>query len=139
MELDPQNPVVELCAAGMQAEAEGRDDDARALFQRAWDARQNDLEACVAAHFLARQQPDLEQTLHWNRVALAYAEAAGDDQVRGFYPSLHLNLGRCYELLDDMAAARRHHALAATCAPASPRVFCPGCVSVARTTMPSSK
>jgi hypothetical protein len=39
VDVDPGNPVVKLCAQGMQAECEGRDDLARRLFARAWDER----------------------------------------------------------------------------------------------------
>jgi tetratricopeptide (TPR) repeat protein len=37
----------------------------------------------------------------------------GDERVQGFYPSLHLNLGWCYEQLADWEAARTHYELAA--------------------------
>jgi catechol 2,3-dioxygenase-like lactoylglutathione lyase family enzyme len=56
MDIDPANPIVALCVRGMQAEAEHRSDDARVLFQRAWDAHSSEYEASIAAHFLARQQ-----------------------------------------------------------------------------------
>nr|BFF02017.1 hypothetical protein GCM10020241_36920 [Streptoalloteichus tenebrarius] len=42
--MDPDNPVVRLCVQGMQAEAEGRDADARDLFQRAWETAGDDYE-----------------------------------------------------------------------------------------------
>jgi tetratricopeptide (TPR) repeat protein len=111
--LDPDNPVVKLCAAGMQAEAIDRFDEARALFTQAWEMAKNDYEACVAAHFLARQQETPEDTLRWNQEALKRAEAVGDESVQSFYPSLYLNLGHSYEVLSDQAEARRYYELAA--------------------------
>lgn len=54
---DPENVVVRLCAQGMQAEAEGRDAQARDLFLQAWEAAEDDYDACIAAHYLARHQP----------------------------------------------------------------------------------
>jgi hypothetical protein len=111
--VDPNNPIVKLCAAGMQAEAEGRDGDARALFMQAWNASSNDYEASIAAHFVARQQASLEETLRWNQAALNHADAVGDERVGDSYPSLYLNLGRCHELLGDQVAARACYGLAA--------------------------
>ncbi|WP_199435544.1 hypothetical protein [Qaidamihabitans albus] len=111
--MDPDNTVVGLCTQGMRAEADGRDDDARALFEQAWHATADDYEACVAAHYLARHQPTPEETLHWNQVCLDRAERVGDERVAGFYSSLHANLARANRELGRTAAARRHFELAA--------------------------
>lgn len=107
MELDPDNPIVELCVAGMEAEAQGDPARARTLFLRAWDARQDDLDACIAAHFVARQADSVDEVLRWNTEALTRADAVGGDRVRSFYPSLYLNLGKSHEDLGDMEEARR--------------------------------
>ena len=109
--MDPNNPVVKLCADGMQAEGEGRLDVAHTCFQQAWDARQDDFEACIAAHFMARHQPPAEM-LHWNQVALHHAEAVTDERVRSFYPSLYLNLGWSHEQLGELLEAGRYYELA---------------------------
>jgi hypothetical protein len=50
--MNPDNPVVRLCAEGMNAEGEGRPDEAKRLFQQAWDESTDDFQACVAAHYL---------------------------------------------------------------------------------------
>jgi len=114
MNIDPDNPVVRLCVKGMQAEGEGRLEEARDLFMRAWAARRDDFEACVAAHFVARHQDNLEDLLRWNLEAFDRAEAVGDERVRGFYPSLYLNLGWSYEVLGDRTEAGKYYALATT-------------------------
>jgi hypothetical protein len=111
--MDPENPVVKLCMEGMEAEARGKMSDARALFQRAWSASQDDYEACVAAHFLARHQESPRATFDWNREALRRAEAVGDDRARSFYSSLHLNLAHSYETLGDKTEANAHYRMAA--------------------------
>ncbi len=105
--IDGENPVAQLCIAGMQAERAGRNDEARACYQQAWEISRNSYDACIAAHFLARRQDGAEASLHWNQVALDCAQAVGDERVYGFYPSLYLNLGWSYESLGDLAAARR--------------------------------
>lgn len=110
--MDPNNPVVQLCMKGMEAESQGKPDDARDFFTQAWEARSDDYDACIAAHFLARHQPTPQDTFHWNEQALNYAAAVGDERVRSFYPSLYLNMGYSYELLGDMAEAGRYYDMA---------------------------
>ncbi|MEU9110668.1 hypothetical protein AB0D04_02415 [Streptomyces sp. NPDC048483] len=94
--MDPELPVVRLCVAGMQAEADGRADAAYELFQQAWDVAADDYEACIAAHYLARHQNSPEETLRWNQECLDRADRVADERVRGFYPSLYLNMGKAY-------------------------------------------
>ena len=114
--MDPENAVVKLCAQGMEAEFAGRPVEARDLFVRAWEASRDDYEASIAAHFVARHQATPEETLRWNQQALARADAVADDRVRGFYPSLYLNLGHSHEQLGDADEARRFYDLAAASA-----------------------
>jgi tetratricopeptide (TPR) repeat protein len=113
VDVDPDNPVVKLCARGMQAECEGRNDIAQRLFEQAWAKRSDDYDACIAAHYLARHQDSSQDTLRWNQVALRHADAVGDERVRGFYPSLYLNLGHAHEQLGDPDQAARYYELAA--------------------------
>jgi hypothetical protein len=111
--VDPNRPVVKLCAQGMEAEMAGRDAEARALFLQAWAEREDAFDACIAAHYVARHQDTPEDTLRWNQLALSEAEAVGDARVHGFYSSLYLNLGHSHEVLGDLVSARRYYALAA--------------------------
>jgi len=90
MPIDPNNPVVLLCAAGM--ECDGVPDEARRLFQQAWDARRDDYEAAIAAHYLARHQATPADTFHWNALAVTHAERVTDGRVAEMFPSLYLNL-----------------------------------------------
>src|SRR5207237_820777 len=101
--IDPTNPVVVLCAAGMAVEETPA--EARRLFERAWAARRDDYEAAIAAHFLARQQTTPADTLHWNALAVRHAEALPDGRADGFLASLYLNLGDAQANLADPAAA----------------------------------
>ena len=89
--IDPNNPVVVLCAAGMAVE--GNPNDALALFEQAWAAQRDDYDACIAAHFLGRHQSTADARLHWNLVAVRHAEAVSDGRAIEFMASLYLNLG----------------------------------------------
>ena len=110
--MDTNNPVIALCMAGSRAELEGRRSDAYALYAQAWDAAQDDYEAGIAAHYVARGAASPQEMLRWNREALIRAEAVGDERVDPFYPSLYLNMGRSHELLGEQAEAERYYALA---------------------------
>lgn len=112
MNFDPENPVVKLCAAGMQAEAEGKIEEANNCFKQAWEAATNNFEKFTAAHYCARNQPDPLVNLQWNLDALKYAEAIEDESARGHYPSLYLNIAKSYESLGDLPSAATHYQLA---------------------------
>ena len=111
--MDPDNPVVKLCVEGMRAETEGRIDEAPLLFTQAWEASENDYEACIAAHFVARHQKTPEEILRWNQESLDRAEALNDERVQDFYPSLYLNLGKAHEGLGHREMAKKHYELGA--------------------------
>jgi tetratricopeptide (TPR) repeat protein len=104
--MDPNNPVVKLCSQGIEVEMKGRRDEARSLFLQAWELRQDDVDACIAAHYLARHQDTPAETLRWNELALTHALSASADVIRSFHPSLYLNLGKSYEDLGDISRAR---------------------------------
>jgi hypothetical protein len=111
--MDPENAVVKLCAAGMEAEGRGESGEARRLFAEAWETARDDFEACIAAHYLARHQASAQEALQWNETALRLAEAVGDERVEGFYGSLLLNVGRSHEELGNVAFARQYYTQAA--------------------------
>ncbi|HJQ22101.1 MAG TPA: hypothetical protein VJ867_17285 [Gemmatimonadaceae bacterium] len=101
--IDGESAVVRLCAAGMAVD--GDPAAAGALFKQAWEARRDDYEASIAAHFLARHQPTPSDTLHWNRIAAEHAEAVLDDRAKPLLASLYLNLGDSYLSLGYVAEA----------------------------------
>jgi tetratricopeptide (TPR) repeat protein len=113
MTIDPDNPVVRLCADGMAIEGDAS--AARELFAKAWMLRRDDYEASIAAHFIARHQATPDDTLHWNALAVRHAEAVGDHRVDDLLASLYLNLGESYRVLgrSDEAAAAAERASAA--------------------------
>lgn len=111
--MEPSNPVIQLCMAGTRAEFEHRIDEARLLYEQAWEARTDDYDACVAAHYVARFQDTAEKSLYWNQLALTHANAVNDERVREVYPSLYLSLGCSHELAGNQGEAQRYYNLAA--------------------------
>jgi hypothetical protein len=105
--LNSANPVVRLCADGMAGDP--------SAFLRAWEARVDDFDACIAAHYLARVQPDAQAAFEWNARAIEHARLTDPALVRTFMPSLHLNLGRSYEDIGDAARAAAEYRRAESC------------------------
>jgi len=110
--MDTNNPIIALCISGSQAELEGRRNDAYALYTQAWTLAQDDYEACIAAHYMARTVTNPQEVFRWNQEALHRADAALDERVQSFYPSLYLNMGHSHEILGEQAEAERFYALA---------------------------
>ena len=113
MSVDPNNEVVKLCAAGIEAEMAGRHEEARLIYGEAWERRSNDYESCIVAHYVARIQTSPQELLHWNKQALTYADKVGDSSVQSFYPSLYLNVAKAYEDMGDRATAQEYYQLGA--------------------------
>ena len=112
MQFDTNNKIVKLCAEGMELEGQGRKKEALDLFQRAWDEAVNDFEKFTSAHYVARHQETIEAKLKWDETALQLALKIDDDNIRGAYPSLYLNIAKCYEDLGDFDNARKNYRLA---------------------------
>jgi tetratricopeptide (TPR) repeat protein len=111
--VNTHNPVIKLCIEGTQAEFKGQHEDAHTLYWQAWEIAQNDYEACIAAHYVARLQQKPEDILFWNLEALNRADHVQPELVKDFYPSLYLNMGRAYELLGNASEAQKYYDLAA--------------------------
>jgi len=101
--IDGNGVVARLCAAGMAIDGDAV--AAGALFRQAWEARRDDYEASIAAHFLARHQPTPHEALYWNRVAAECAEAVTDERAKPLLASLYLNLADSYLALGHSARA----------------------------------
>ncbi|GGV25969.1 hypothetical protein GCM10010260_77920 [Streptomyces filipinensis] len=107
--LDPMltriGQVVMLHHGGDREEARSRFLDLWAEIGEAGDP----LHRCTLAHYLADTQDDPEDELAWDLRALSAAEERGAALgVRGFLPSLHLNLAADYVKLGRDDAARSH-------------------------------
>jgi hypothetical protein len=109
-QMDPENSVVKLCVQGMEHESKGDVETASRLFLSAWEQCSDDFERCIAAHYVARHQSP-EDALVWNQRSLDLARAVNDERVRGFLPSLYLNMGKAYEDLAKLDDARQFYAM----------------------------
>lgn len=112
MEFDSNNNVVKLCAQGMDLEGKGKLEEASKLFLQAWDEATNDFEKFTAAHYVARHQKTVVDKLNWDETALNLALKINDDKMKGSYPSLYLNIAKCYEDLKDVDNAKKNYQLA---------------------------
>ena len=110
--METKSRTLELCLQGIDAEFQRCIDDARGLYRAAWEAVEDDYDACVAAHYIAHLEPDPHRAHEWNLEALRRADAVADDRVTSFYPSLYVNLGRSFELMGDHEKSAEFYAKA---------------------------
>lgn len=112
MQFDPNNNVVKLCAQGMEMEGQGKPEEAKMLFMQAWNQAANDFEKFTAAHYVARHQRTVADKLTWDETALELALQINNNTVKSVFPSLYLNIAKCYEDMDDHDNARKNLDLA---------------------------
>ena len=112
MEFNPNNKVIQLCVQGMNMAEKGEPEEARRLFLQAWNKSTNDFEKFIAAHFVARHQDEVRDKLSWLETALRFASEVNDDSVKSAFPSLYLNIAKCYEELGDDDNAKKNQQLA---------------------------
>lgn len=111
--MDSNNPVITLCMEGLWAELEHRFDEARQCYQRAWHSCSNEYEACIVAHYVARAQDTVEESLQWDLRALELAYTVQQEKVRDFYPALYMSIAHSYKQLGGTVQAQRYYRLAA--------------------------
>jgi tetratricopeptide (TPR) repeat protein len=112
MEFNPNNNIIKLCLQGMELETKGKPEEASVLFLQAWNEAANDFEKFLAAHYVARHQKNTSDKLKWLETALTCALKINSDTVKGAYPSLYLNIAKCYEDLNDPDMAKKNYELA---------------------------
>jgi len=112
MQFDSNNKVIQLCAKGMEMETNQKPEEAKTLFLQAWNEATNDFEKFTAAHYLARHQKSIEDKLKWDETALAFALRINDSNMTANYPSLYLNIAKCYEDLKDLDSAQKNYQVA---------------------------
>jgi len=112
MEFSPSNNVVKLCLQGMNMEEAGKPEEANKLFLQAWNESTNDFEKFLAAHYVGRQQKKVSDKLNWLETALSFALKVNDNTVKSAFPSLYLNIAKCYQDLNEPEKAMEFSELA---------------------------
>lgn len=111
IKFDPNNPIVKLCMTGMGLEESGNSDDALAMFQKAWQETRDDYERFIVSYHLGRIQKSTIDKLKWMETSLQCALKINDENVKSAYPTLYLNIAKCYEELGDSENAKRNYDL----------------------------
>lgn len=112
MEFNPNNTIIKLCVQGMEMEENHNSDEAGRLFLQAWNEATNDFEKFTAAYYVARNQKNVREKLKWFETSLQFALNINDVTVKGAFPSLYLNIAKCYRELNDPDNAKKNHELA---------------------------
>lgn len=118
------DPTMATVAAAVELGRGGQRAEARTRLAALWEAvgpGGDPLLRVTIAHFLADLQDDVRAELAWDERALSAVQALTGDRaaqqhaglrVRGFLPSLHLDIADCHRRLGAPEAARRHVARA---------------------------
>lgn len=112
MEFSPFNHIVKLCLQGMDMEDKSKPEEASRLFLQGWNEATNDFEKFLAAHYVARHQKAIPDKLKWLKTALEHALRLNDTTVKSAFPSLYLNIAKCYEDLGDTEKSKENAELA---------------------------
>lgn len=122
--MNTTDPILTAITAAITLGQEGHRVQARAHMEDLW--RQvgdhgDPAHRCMVAHSLADLQDSPESELTWDERAMAATEELTDERlqrlhptltVRGFLPSLHLNLADDHRMLGQFDQARPHLAAA---------------------------
>src|SRR6476620_8662859 len=109
MEFSQDNKVVQLCARGMELEGQGKLEEASKHFAEAWNHAVSHFEKFTAAHYVARHQSCVVDKLKWDKLALTHALHIKDESIKDMLPSLYLNIGKCYEDMNDWQEAKTNY------------------------------
>lgn len=109
MQFDATNKIVKRCAQAIDLEGAGKKEEALTLLLQAWSEAKSDFEKFTSAHYIARYQKSVSDKLNWDETALSLALRIKDESVKAVYPSLYLNIGKCYEDLNDFGAAMTNY------------------------------
>ena len=112
MEFNPANHVIQLCIQGIELDEKGKPEEASSIFLQAWNESTNDFEKFTSAYYVARHQETVRDKLKWLETSLQFALKINDVTVSGAFPSLYLNIAKCYEDLNDREHAQKSYELA---------------------------
>ena len=107
-QFNPNNKIIQLLLRGMGMEDSGKPEEASLLFLKAWSEATDDFERFIAAYYVARHQKNSSDKLKWFETSLQFALKLNDVAVKSAFPSLYLNIAKCYEALSDPDKAKKH-------------------------------
>nr|WP_319216141.1 NAD(+)--rifampin ADP-ribosyltransferase [uncultured Trichococcus sp.] len=107
-QFDPNNKIIQLLLQGMGMEDSGKPEEASLLFSKAWSEAIDDFEKFIEAYYVARHQKNVSDKLKWFETSLQFALKVNDEAVKSAFPSLYLNIAKCYEALSDPDKAKKH-------------------------------
>ena len=110
-QFNPNNKIIQLLLRGMGMEDSGKPEEASLLFLKAWSEATDDFERFIAAYYVARHQKNSSDKLKWFETSLQFALKLNDVAVKSAFPSLYLNIAKCYEALSDPDKAKKYVAL----------------------------
>ena len=124
-QFDPNNKIIQLLLRGMGMEDSGKPEEASLLFLKAWSEATDDFERFIAAYYVARHQKNSSDKLKWFETSLQFALKLNDVAVKSAFPSLYLNIAKCYEALSDSDKAKENYELSNSykLAPSDPGPF----------------
>lgn len=107
-QFDPNNKIIQLLLSGMGMEDSGNPEEASLLFYKAWSEATADFEKFIAAYYVARHQKNISDKLKWFEASLQFALKVNDVAVKSAFPSLYMNIAKCYEALSDSDKAKNN-------------------------------
>lgn len=107
-QFDPNNKIIQLLLRGMGMEDSGKPEEASLLFLQAWSEATDDFEKFIAAYYVARLQKNSSDKLKWFETSLRFALEVNDIAVKSAFPSLYVNIAKCYEALSDPDKAKEN-------------------------------
>ena len=110
-QFNPNNKIIQLLLRGMGMEDSGKTEEASLLFLKAWSEATADFEKFIAAYYVARHQKNVSDKLKWFETSFQFALKVNDEAVKSAFPSLYLNIAKCYEALSDPDKAKKYVAL----------------------------
>ena len=124
-QFNPNNKIIQLLLRGMGMEDSGKTEEASLLFLKAWSEATDDFERFIAAYYVARHQKNSSDKLKWFETSLQFALKLNDVAVKSAFPSLYLNIAKCYEALSDSDKAKENYELSNSykLAPSDPGPF----------------
>ncbi|OUL08381.1 rRNA adenine methyltransferase [Sedimentibacter sp. SX930] len=110
-QFNPNNKIIQLLLQGMGMEDSGKPEEASLLFLKAWSEATDDFEKFISAYFVARHQKNSSEKLKWFETSLRFALKVNDEAVKSAFPTLYLNIAKCYEALSDPDKAKENYEL----------------------------